>query len=44
MEICVDDAAPILEELVARAEAGEDIIFVLDGRPAARLKVWLPPT
>ena len=44
MKISVDDSAPILEELVARAEAGEEIIFVLDGRPAAQLKVWLPPT
>jgi len=37
MQISVEDAQDILDEFVDRALAGEDIILMLDGRPAARL-------
>jgi len=37
MQIPVEDAQDILDELVDRALAGEEIILTLDGRPAARL-------
>lgn len=37
MEISVEDAQDILDELVDRALAGEEIILMLDGRPAAQI-------
>ncbi|MFC7379350.1 type II toxin-antitoxin system Phd/YefM family antitoxin [Brevundimonas sp. GCM10030266] len=45
--VTVSDAATHLEELVSRAEAGEDVEIVLNGRVAARLTAaprrLLPP-
>lgn len=35
--VTVSDAASHLEELVSRAEAGEDVEIVVNGRVAARL-------
>jgi prevent-host-death family protein len=43
MQIAVEDAEDILEELVERAEAGEEIILTLDGRPAVRLVSTMEP-
>ncbi len=37
MQISTEDAQDILDELIDRALAGEEIILTLDGRPAARL-------
>ncbi|MBW8882336.1 MAG: type II toxin-antitoxin system prevent-host-death family antitoxin [Asticcacaulis sp.] len=36
MEISVEDAEAQLDELIARAEAGEDIVLTLEGRQAVR--------
>ncbi len=37
MQISVEDAQDILDELVDRALAGEEIVLMLDGRPVAQI-------
>ena len=42
MTIDVKEAEAHLEELVARAEAGEEIVICRDGAPVARLNAFDP--
>ena len=37
MEITIANAEARLSELVSRAEAGDDVVILRDGRPAVRL-------
>lgn len=37
MKVDVSDASEQLEDLVRRAESGEEVVLTIDGRPAVRL-------
>jgi prevent-host-death family protein len=44
MQISVSDAEDRLDELIDRAEAGEEVVLIVDGRPVGRLvPMPLPP-
>lgn len=44
MDIPISSAGPELDELVRRAEAGEDIVLTRNGEPAVRLSPMPPPS
>jgi prevent-host-death family protein len=43
MNISVIEAEGRLEELVGRAQAGEEVVLTLNGKPAVRLGPAFPP-